>query len=87
MALAYLLVGIEAMLRPIMKEFWTRGSDAKRVRTEGPVAAADGWECAYERAKQLSSAFSEHGFEHTEECSYAWGFDADSQLIVRFVVR
>jgi hypothetical protein len=75
------------MMRSISEEIWTTGVDSKLVRQMGIRAAADGWEAAYERAKELASKFEIHNFEHDEQRSYAWGRNKDDGVVHLFVVR
>lgn len=74
------------MLRAIVEEIWTNGVNPQLVRRIGARGGAEGWDAAYERAKEFTARFEIKGFEHTETCSFTWGRDPGATFHHRFVV-
>jgi hypothetical protein len=75
------------MLHPIIEEVWTTGVDPKPLRRARIKDAKDGWDAAYERARELAAKFDQSDFVHGEQYSYAWGRDDNSRATYRYVVK
>jgi hypothetical protein len=75
------------MLHPIIEEVWTTGVDPRPVRRARMLDARDGWDAAYQRARELAADFDESDFVHGEHYSYAWGRNKNARETYRFVVR
>jgi hypothetical protein len=75
------------MLHPIIEEVWTTGVDPRPVRRPRMKDARDGWNAAYERARELAAGFDESDFVHGQHYSYAWGRNRNSGETYRFIVK
>jgi hypothetical protein len=75
------------MLHPIIEEVWTTGADPKPLRRARIKDARDGWNAAYQRARELAAHFDESDFVHDEQHSYAWGRNKDSRATYRYIVK
>lgn len=75
------------MLHPIIEEVWTSEVHPRPLRRARIKDARDGWDAAYERARELAAKFDESDFVHGELYSYAWGRNKNAKETYRFIVK